>query len=139
MKMPLLKLFGIVWLALMFVNSGAAWALQRCLGDIEATEHAHIFANEMGNAPRNVAYPAVAAIEQRHQPLSRIHCPENHISRLSFGPASSVFRLDAPKEAQVKAIPPAALLTTSTSISNGNPVDWNVWLSPHLVLSKLRI
>jgi hypothetical protein len=145
-KMRLVKAFGTACMVLVLVSSGAAWALQHCLLDSEAVNHVHIAHSESANPGRNGMYSTLAAaIERRHQPVSRIHCPENHILKFSFGPASSVFRLEPPKKANMKAIPPTALVNASTSATNAALLDWSVWLSttprisPHLFFSKLRI
>lgn len=92
------KFVSMLCLSLIVVNSGVAWALYQCSTENDRKDHMH----GQGESPAtggNGAYsPLAAAIEQRHEPLSRIHCPESPILKLAFGAASSGFRLEPPKE-----------------------------------------
>ena len=87
MKVRLMKAFATACLAFLLVSSGAAWALQHCLLDSHPGDHVHASDSEAVNARSSLAYPAVASrIEHRHGPLSRIHCRDTPILKLSFGP-----------------------------------------------------
>jgi hypothetical protein len=135
--MRLTKIVAIVCLALLLASAGGAWVLQHCPDLAEAAEHVH--ASESDS-------PAVRSIfEHRHEPLSRIHCAESPILKLSFGPASPTFRLEPAKGYGAKTMSAAALLNSDKAISSGTILNWTVWLSttprlpPHLFFSKLRI
>jgi hypothetical protein len=145
MRLSLTKVIAILGLSIILANSGVAWALQRCSTDSESGYHIHLAQTESASTISNRAYssPAVA-VEHRHQPPSRIHCTETPILKLAFGPVSSVFRLEPPKDGTVKACWPAALLNASTSASNSSlPASVLLAvkprLSPHLLILRFRI
>jgi hypothetical protein len=122
------KTVGILALSVILTNSGVAWALSRCLDSV-VSSRAHS--------------SSTVAIEHRHQPPSRIHCTETQILKLDFGPASSVFRLDSSKNVNLIRAFLAAPLTDTAGTSNASLPE-SVYLaephlSPHLLISKLRI
>jgi hypothetical protein len=125
------KFVSSLCLSIMLINAGAAWALQDCLMRGEEVGHVHWSNGELPFAGRVIDHP--------YKPDAKIHCPENHILNLSFGPASSIFRLEPLVEnsaASLNADAPILIdgLLDGTILKSINP-HW----SPYLFLSKLRI
>jgi hypothetical protein len=131
MTVKLPKFISSLCLSIILVSSGAAWALPDCLMRGEGVDHEHLSNGELPFAGRVIDHP--------HKPEAKIHCPDDHILKLSFGPVSSIFRLEPLVQDA------AALLNADAPISIAAPFDWtilrsiNPHLSPHLFLSKLRI
>jgi hypothetical protein len=130
MTVRLPKFISTLCLSIVLISSGTAWALQNCLMDNESAEHVHIAAGE---------FPAASSDTTRHNRThGRIHCPENNIATLSFGPASPLFRLEPPDDGGgfLNSYAPASIATrlTRTIRPSIGP-----YLSPELIFSKLRI
>ena len=132
MTVRLPRLISTFCLSIVLISSGTAWALRSCLIDGEAVEHAHSSNDEVPSSS--------GAIKHQHKPASRVHCPDyNLLKQLSFGPVSSVFRLEPPD-------PHTDALSTPSTITTGGEFfglavlrSIKPHLSPHLFLSKLRI
>lgn len=131
MTIPLPKFISMLCLSMVLISSGTAWALQNCLLGSESAEHVHVAQGELPSATSNSAH--------HHRPSGRIHCPEHDIATLSFGPLSSLFRLDPPDDSG------GTFLISRGPASMAARFAWTVQrsirphLSPHLTLSKLRI
>ena len=138
------KFVSMLCLSLILVNAGVAWALHHCSTDRDLGDHIRA-QSESPATDGNSAYPPLAAtIEQRHEALSRIHCPETPILKLAFGAASSGFRLESPKEDAANAVFLTNLLNTGTSTVSGSLLEsarllFERRLSPHLFLPRFRI
>ena len=130
MTIPLPKFISTLCLSMVLISSGTAWALQNCLLGSESSEHVHVAQSELPSDTSNSAH--------HHRPSGRIHCPEHDIATLSFGPLSSLFRLDPPDDS-------GTFLISRRPASMAARFSWTAQLSirphlsPHLTLSKLRI
>jgi hypothetical protein len=74
----------MLWLSIVVINEGAAWASQNCLARGESPYHAHISSG--------------SDLEHDHRADARIHCLKSNILNLAFGPASFGFRLEPSKD-----------------------------------------
>jgi len=114
----------MLWLSIVVINGGAAWASQNCLARGESLYHAHIASG--------------SDLEHDHKLDARIHCPESSMPNLALGPASFVFRLEPPKNG-------AGGWLNTGSLSLNALLNWTFarsfkpHLSASLFLSKLRI
>jgi hypothetical protein len=146
MKTSFLKLLRLS-LALLLINAGAAWALQRCRTDAEAGEHIHpTTKGETGHAESQVTdVPPASIVDHQHEAATVVHCAQTHIIKLSFGLGASAPRLDPPKESW--AFPSTLSAWANDPISRskssfGCPLDLPLvspHLSPHLFFAKIRI
>ena len=143
MNLSLAKDIAILGLSFILTSSGLPWALQRCLTDDASEGHLHSAQAESAPATNHRAFPSGAVVfEHRHQP-SRIHCTETQILKLSFGPASSVFRFEPPKDGGVKAFLAVALSNTTGTLNAR--LAGSIYLlvkphlSPHSLIPKFRI
>jgi len=145
MNLSSAKIIAILGLSIILTNSGVAWALQHCLTDNEAGDYIHLAltASARPTSKREYSAPAVV-VEHRHQAASRIHCTENPVLKLWFGPVANVFRLEPPRDDALSAFLPDELLNASASALTGSvPVPIHLLvtlrLSPHLFFPRFRI
>jgi hypothetical protein len=143
MKSLSAKRIAILGLAIVLTSAGVSWALQRCLPDGESGDHVHPDQAESAFVMNNFEYSSTTlATDHRHQTASRIHCTESQILKLALGPASSAFRLQPPKDGDVRAFLAAAL--PKTVALNARPADSiyvsiKAHLSPHSLIPRFRI
>src|SRR5688572_14615496 len=110
MTVRLPRLISTLCLSIVLISSGTAWALRSCLIDGEALGHAHSSNDEVPSSG--------GAIEHQHKPVSRVHYPDyNLIKQLSFGPVSSVFRLETP-DPHTDALSTPGTITTGGELSD---------------------
>ena len=132
MAVPLLKFISTICLSIVLIGSGAAWALQHCRADSKSAEHAHIALTGELLAPNSNS-------TDHHRPHGRIHCPDHDIATLSFGPLSSLFRLQPPNDNGVAFLNSRLPALVATRFAWILRISVRPHLSPHLILSKLRI
>ena len=132
MTVRLPRFISTLCLSIVLISSGTAWALQNCLMDVEALEHAHISNDEFPGSS--------GAIEHQRKPASKVHCHEyNFLRLLSLGTVSSVFRL-GPSSEEIDAFLTAAPMFISGEFSDHTLTrSIKPHRSPHLFLPKLRI
>jgi hypothetical protein len=131
MTVPLPKFISTLCLSIVLISSGTAWALQNCLIDSELAEHVHVTAAELPAASSNSTH--------HHSPHGRIHCLENNIATLSFGPLSALFRLEPASDNGGAFLNFRAPGSIRTRFAWTLRLSIGPHLSPHLTLSKLRI
>ena len=131
MNVPLRKSILVFCLTVVLVSAGTAWALQQCLMRSESVEHVHVVAGELPTSGLDSAH--------HHKPHARIHCPENKIPKLSFGPASSTFRLEPPNDTSGALVHARAPTSMAASFAWTVRLSIGAHLSPLIFISKLRI
>jgi hypothetical protein len=130
MTTRLLKIILALCVSMVLISTGAAWALQNCLMGSESAEQLHVAPAEL---------PESSNSTHHHRPPGRIHCPENKIATVSFGPLSAPFRLEPPDDGGGAFLNSRAAGVLPLRFASTGRLSIRPHSSPHLTLSKLRI
>jgi hypothetical protein len=141
------KSLGTIFLSVLLVNSGVAWALDDCSGDGERIGHEHVpheqsvvgapAANDAESTPLSLRYPET----------TRLHCLNSHYANGLDAVAATAFRWEKPTKSVVFKAPLSygSVLSNETNAWLASLLDWLSSSSPpvsfsrYLLLSVLRI
>lgn len=128
MKRSLLKLIFLLGFSVVLTTAGVAWALQGCALLGHTTAHSDAFDDA-----------SVSVQENAHRLSERIHCPEEKFDKLLFGSASSALRLENVFELTAELFDRGDPRNLTTALALATSPEVRFHISPHLLLSRLRI
>jgi recombinational DNA repair protein (RecF pathway) len=141
------KSLGTIFLSVLLINSGVAWALDDCSGDGERIGHEHVSHEEsvVGAPAANAATPTPLSLP--HPETTRLHCLNSHYATGLDAVTATAFRLENLKKSVVFKTPHSCRLVSSSEansflaplldwLSSSSPLDSS---SRYLFLSVLRI
>jgi hypothetical protein len=141
------KSLGTIFLSVLFVNSGVAWALDDCSGDGDRIGHDHLSHEEsvVGALTANDAASAPLSLP-RSEP-TRLHCPNSHYATGLDVVTATAFRFENLQKSVVFKTP-YSCRSLSSNEANTFLAPLLNWLSSffppdsssrYLFLSALRI
>jgi recombinational DNA repair protein (RecF pathway) len=141
------KSLGTIFLSVLLINSGVAWALDDCSGDGERIGHKHVSHEQsvVGAPAANDA--ASAPLSLPHPETTRLHCLNSHYAIGLDAVAATAFQLEDLKKSVVFKAPLSyqSVLSNETKAWLTSLLDWLPSSSSpgsssrYLFLSVLRI
>jgi len=141
------KSLGTIFLSVLLVNSGVAWALDDCSWDGERIGHEHVSHEQsvVGVPAANDA--ASTPLSLPHPETTRLHCLNSHYATGLDAVTATAFRLEDLKKSVVFKAPLSygSVLSNETNAWRTSLLDWLSSSFPadsfcrYLLLSVLRL
>jgi recombinational DNA repair protein (RecF pathway) len=141
------KSLGTIFLSVLLVNSGVAWALDDCSGDGERIGHEHVSHEEPLVGVAEASDAALTPLSVPHPETTRLHCLSSHYATGLDAVTATAFRLEDLKKSVVFKAPLSygSVLSNETNAWLASLLDWLTSSFPpdsfsrYLLLSVLRI